>query len=843
MKNKSKANKKHLPKKTDNLAPTREPETHSILFWCMLIITGIFLLWAPYQRALFNGLGSDFDRAIITSFIWGAILLFIVAVYSFFNFKYRTYKDFLTIAVWLVPLSYLISVIGAASGHFAVNSVYIHITYAIFFILGVIIASNRMGNAIIQQVIILSGYLIVIFGLLNWLGNLNIANKIATLFTDLGGYPAYNHAVMFDSNGARLTAVFQYANSYAAYLMILLFIGLFLIVKSNKWYTILLHSLMVVPILVSFFLTLSRGALVALPVILLILLFFFSLHRQIIYILYLGLAGIASLIILNTVTNAGIELQKGFNAALSWQGWSRILLASIVYALVVWALQSYISPWLKAKLDNKITWRFSTIAIPAGSVVLGAICAFLLLTDSGVTQLLPENIKHRVENINFAQHSVLERGTFFKDSFKLWKDYPIFGAGGGGWAALYEQYQSNPYTSRQAHNFFLQYLVEVGLFGLLIFLALLAAVFVPYIKNFISSSQEKKDERFLFCILIIALLIHSAIDFNLSYVYLGLLLFVSLGSLASGIENWNAPLASRVHEKEKIVKYSFSSIMTVLSIIVLVVSIRSMSGNQWFRQALAGASQNAPYQEIVEHADKALRIQPSHPDYFELKFSIMSQIAPQTGDPQMYEEVNRLFEDFTRKEPNHKFLYDVRDPRSGKSYGQVNNFINQRNFLGALSVNTDGMNLYPWDINFYENQISILFELGNNAREENNSELTDQYWQEAFEVYNVVLDKRKQLDALPEEQLEGRPFYVTQRMYLHLGQIEFIRGNLTEAINLLEAGVTLSEKEELTQILTRWLLAAQMKLGEYDTSLFESFISNYPDEEIEIEQLANARFD
>lgn len=837
MKNKSKA-KKNLSKQHDHLTQNTDKETHSILFWCMLIITGIFLLWAPYQRAIFNGLDAGFEQALYTTFIWGAILLFIIAIYSFFNYKYRDYSDFLMIAVWLIPISYLISIIGAASGHYAVNSLYIHIAYAVFFTLGLLFASNRLGNTVIQQTFVCSGYLIVLFGLLNWLGNLSIANRIASIFTDLHGEPAYSDAVMFDSNGARLTSVFQYANSYAAFLMVLLFVALFFIVKSKNRYVTALHALMIVPILISFFLTLSRGALVALPVILLILLFFFSLHRQIMYLIYLGLGSIATLSILTPVTNAGIELQQGFNAALSWQGWWKLLLVSVLYSFIISALHNYVSPWLKEKLDSKLKWRYSSLVLPAGSVILGTITAFLLLTDSGVTQLLPENIKHRVDNINFAQHSVLERGTFFKDSFKLWKDYPVFGAGGGGWAALYQQYQSNPYSSAQAHNFFLQYLVEVGLFGLLIFFALLAAVFIPYFKNYFRNNQEQKDEHFMFCILIIALLVHSAIDFNLSYVYMGLLLFISLGALASGLKNWSAPLADRIQSKEKAVKYSYSSVLAVLSLIVLVVSIRWTGGNQPYAQAYVQASQGLPYQEVIAPLDQALAIRPAHPSYFELKFRILSQIAPQVDDPQMYEEVNQLFEEFSEKEPHHKFLYAL----------QANNFSNQRNFSAALSVNTDGMNLFPWDIYFYERQLSILYELGNNARAENNSELTDSYWQEAFEVYNVVLDKRKELDAMPEAQLEGNPFYVTQRMYLHLGQIRFIQDNLPEALELLKAGQELPVDEEskgsqeIALFLTRWLLAVQLKLDQLDTDLYQSFVNTYPDEENEIQQLVNATF-
>lgn len=58
-----------------------------------------------------------------------------------------------------------------------------------------------------------------------------------------------------------------------------------------------------------------------------------------------------------------------------------------------------------------------------------AVVAFLLIGTS-VRSLLPDNIETRLENINFKQHSVLERFTFYKDAMKVVKDYPILGSGG-----------------------------------------------------------------------------------------------------------------------------------------------------------------------------------------------------------------------------------------------------------------------------------------------------------------------------------------------------------------------------------------------------------------------------
>ncbi|WP_339318639.1 hypothetical protein [Paenibacillus sp. FSL R10-2734] len=57
-----------------------------------------------------------------------------------------------------------------------------------------------------------------------------------------------------------------------------------------------------------------------------------------------------------------------------------------------------------------------------------------------MSDIFPDIIQTRVENIYFKQHSLLERITFYKDAMKVVKDNPILGAGVGGWASLNEKY-------------------------------------------------------------------------------------------------------------------------------------------------------------------------------------------------------------------------------------------------------------------------------------------------------------------------------------------------------------------------------------------------------------------
>nr|WP_150959426.1 O-antigen ligase family protein [Aneurinibacillus sp. XH2] len=802
-------------------------DSHSILFWSLIVITVLFLLWAPFQRGLFNGYNVDFDRPIYSSFVWASILLLIISFYLFFNYKYRTLRDFFIIYIWLIPLSFLISLIGAASHYYGANMLYMHMMYATFFILAIYVSNNRLGNTILQYTLLLSGYLVVIFGILNWFGNLKIANGIAELFTNLKGLPAYKHAVMSDSNGLRLTSVFQYANTYSAYLIALLFGCIFFIFRSRKWYSIALHALMLVPILVSFLLTLSRGGLVILPIVLLVLLLFFSVERQIKLLLYLGISAVAVLLTIGNITEIGSSLQSNFSPSLSLKGWGVLAAASIIVSVLIILLNRYLTPVLEKTIQKKIKSRYAPVVLPVGAVILGTIAVIILFTDTGITKLLPENIRVRIDNINFQQHSVLERGTFYADSLKLVKDYPIFGAGGGGWAALYEKYQNNPYTSRQAHNFFLQYLVEVGIFGFLIFAVLLGSVLYNFCRNYFKSDQDTKDTKVLYLIVLISLLIHSVIDFNLSYAFLSIVIFICMGGLVSSLDIIKAPFINRLSKMESYLPKVISGGTFVLAIVFITMSVRLLSGNTYYHQAIAEAQQAKPYTEVIATVDKALSMQQNHPDYVDLKQDILMQVYQQTKDPSLEQEAVQLVKDFRKTEPYH---------RIGINF-QLNFFTEQRNFLEARSVNIEGIEIFPWDIDMYQSLVYILYELGNQSRSDKNIAQTDQYWNEAIELYNVVLAKVKHLESLPEGQLQGREFNVTPAIALYAGQIYYIKGDYSNAESALKHGITDNLEDSLAQTIARWYLAALHKQGKSEDSLKEKLFAANPQEATNLEEL------
>lgn len=818
---------------------TMTTEKSSVIFWILIVFTGLFMFWAPFQRALFNGGTYDFERSIYSASVWSSIIMLLIAILAFFVFKLKEQKDVLTILVLIMPLTYVISLSNSASHYLATNMVYIQMLYATFFILGVFLTKNKLGVSIVASLLMVSGYFIVLFGLLYWLGNGSFAGHLVGWFAFMdAGSNLYRDAIMTDSNGLRLTSVFQYANTYAAFLITLSLGALFFIVKSRKWQTVLPHAFLLVPILVSFWLTLSRGAIVVIPVVFLIMLFFFSISRQILALVQFGLAFLTSILILQKVTDIGIGLQKQPSASESWHGWSILLIASVVFTVVAIAIQLFVAPWLEritARFDTK---KYATFILPVAAIVIGVLGAVLILSDTGFKNILPDNVKTRIENINFQQHSVLERGTFYKDAVKLWTDYPIIGAGGGAWASLYEKYQNNPYTSRQAHNFALQYLVETGALGFLAFVGFVIAVMVFYIRSYIKSSQEKRDLHFLFFIVTISLLVHSMIDFDLSYVYLGAILFLALGGLLS--ISSSAPL--RFKKDSAVIHKSFPALLAVLSIVMFYISVQLVSANGSYKETLAVIKTSQDYNQIIKPLDQAISLHPAHPDYL-----LTGQVSRIGILLQVYNQVQK--EDPTKAEPFFNQAQDLMNQLLKKEPHNRAVAMQQLNMLLLKGKHEDALNWsnsqiinYPWYTEMYEKSISLNIELANQANSKNNTQEYNKRLDDALVVYKEVLARVDSLKNLPKEQAQGRPFAVTPGMALNVGQISYMRGDYAGSSSTFQPYITDNLDDQPNRVLIRWYLAALQKQGKNDQALQDKLIAKDPAEKQNIAAIVATSF-
>lgn len=809
-------------------AESRNRETKSMLFWILIIGIILFLAWTPFQTALFNGFQLDFEKPILWTAILSCLLLFLWIAQYYKRIQLTEQRDWLAVGVLLLPLTYIISMISAASQTQAANMVLINCIYAIIFIIGLYVLRDALGNRMIQGATMAVAYLIVGFGLLHWFGQGETAGAIAKWFSNTVLNGIYTHAVMTDSNGLRLTSVFQYANTYAAFLMAFLFAAVFFVTTSRKWYSQAFHSFMLVPIIVSLLLTLSRGGLVMLPVVFVLLLLFLKPAQQLLWILYCGMAGVISLLISKSVTDLGLQLNETFSGSGALKGWGILIAASIIMGLLGWVIQRFVAPKLESVLSTWSEKKGSSLWLPVGSVVIGGVLIFLFI-GTGLKNILPQNISVRLENINFNQHSVLERFTFYKDAMKVLADYPIIGAGGGAWASLYEQYQNNPYTSRQAHNFFLQYLIEVGILGFLVFMAFIIFIFYKYIRGYVQKDTDGKNRHFLYLIIVLSILLHSILDFNLSYVFMGILVFLGLAGMAAAMDSrpvkkWTLP--------ESAARGAFSAVVGIGAIIILITSIRYVQAADAAMDARRLAQTSNSFEEIKAPLDKDLSIRSSHPDSVLLLSSLYYTGYQQTQEEGFYnlalDLLNRALED----EPYNKFML----LRLIEGYE-----LKQQPEL-AYEVLINNAYKFKWDIEWYEKIIHQGYDLGSKALGTGDIATKDQYFKQATDAFAEVQAGIRYLATLPEGQLQGRPFENTPDMILNAGKMYYMMNQPQEAADALKLGIQEDLSQTIPQEIARWYLASLQKLGTADEALMERLLQVDPSAEENVKQLAELQF-
>ncbi|MHA0856180.1 PglL family O-oligosaccharyltransferase [Paenibacillus sp. CMAA1364] len=796
-----------------------------LLSWVLIVSIILYLAWTPFQVALFNGQTLSFESPIMWASVLACVILFIWIAKDYKSIEFDNQRDWMAIWVLLLPITFALALFNAASHALAMNMVIIHCSYAIMFIIGLFLLRDRRANQVIQTAIMTISYFIIGFGFLHWFGQGTFAGKLVTWFSSGVLNGIYTDAVMTDSNGLRLTSVFQYANTYAAFLMAFLFAAVFFLIKSKTWVGQVIHGFMLVPIIVSILLTLSRGGLVMLPVVFVLLLLFLKPAKQILWVVYTVIAGVASLLISKSVTDLGLHLNKSYEGGMAAKAWGTLLATSAVVAIFAWLLQRWFLPLLERSLQSWSNRKTSNLWIPLGSVIIVGALAFLFI-GTGARNILPENMSTRLDNINFQQHSVLERLTFYKDAIKVVKDYPVLGAGGGAWGSLYEKYQNNPYTSRQAHNFFLQYLIEVGILGFVIFMSFLIFIFYKYIRLYMKTDEDGRESHFLYLILALSILIHSILDFNMSYMYIGILVYLGLGGMASVMESQPMRLTQlRLRGSGPSILYSL--VIGICGVVVLFTSFRYAQASNSGLDARKVVQTSTSYEEIKAPLDKDLSLRKNHPDSVLLLANLYLEVHSQSQNEDFYQEAYHLIDEALKDEPYNK--------------GMINQFIalhelkgKQAEAFDLLLTNSPNFN---WDIEWYERIIVQAHQLGMGAIGNQDTASRDKYFNAGIEAYNKVQAGLVHLSTLPEGQMAGRPFANTPAMILNTGKMQFLLNQPELASDVLKLGLVEDLTDPLSREISRWYVASLMKQGLNDQAVLDRLIQIDPTEKEQIDTI------
>lgn len=357
---------------------------------------------------------------------------------------------------------------------------------------------------------------------------------------------------------------------------------------------------------------------------------------------------------------------------------------------------------------------------------------------------IPEALVSRINAISLSDRSSTARLIFYQDALRIFKDYPIVGAGGGAWANLYEQYQSEPYISTTTHSYFLSTLVDVGLIGTGILLTLITVLFLQLIKSF----KEKEELSIVLLISIFFLLAHSTLDFNFSYFSIMILFWTIIACLD----------IKMLPQKFKFKMYN--SVGYVLVLPFLIVSISLYSGHSSALKAVQAVQANDG-QAAYEAFEKAVKRDPFTYNYRLDLAQLLQLIGTQQGDHELV--------DLSEKHQLKALQYA---PNNIEVYQKIMvSYIEQDEFDKAIELANKAPALAPYRTRGYELKFNSLVAKATNLLQRGNVELALELYQRAESIVD---------DLIFFNQKTDKPIIFSDEMLLAINRVKYIARNIND---------------------------------------------------------------
>ncbi|MDF9408420.1 O-antigen ligase family protein [Pelotomaculum isophthalicicum JI] len=350
---------------------------------------------------------------------------------------------------------------------------------------------------------------------------------VAGTLVAAGGILTCQGIVSIDSGVAfgRLRSTFQYPNAMAAYLMATVLMAIHLAARNPRPLKAGVFAGMGFLIFLAILGSQSRGVWVMLPLIL-ALFFFGQTARKRFILLTAVIFGLAISLSSLTVAPQAQQLQPNWRASLC-------TLAGFSVAGIIWG--GFVKSWLSLLKVYRARKKI---------IILGIICAILVVFAGTVLVrnhwdgahekgISGSPLLSRLMRVNTSENNFQSRMVYYTDALKMVKDRPLLGWGGGGWLSGYPAYQSYNYISTTVHNHFLQVWVEAGTLAMIVFiipfLVLTRGLWRLYHTRKI---RQLSPETWTIGVAALALGMHSAIDFDLSFSSIALLLWGLLALFA-----------------------------------------------------------------------------------------------------------------------------------------------------------------------------------------------------------------------------------------------------------------------------------------------------------------------
>ena len=213
-------------------------------------------------------------------------------------------------------------------------------------------------------------------------------------------------------------------------------------------------------------------------------------------------------------------------------------------------------------------------------------------------KIFPSNIVNTITDLNINTKSITDRLTYMKDGLKLSYQNLMFGIGGDGWKYREREAQSYNYYANEPHSYLIEILLEFGIIGFIAIIGILVEIFINFKNKFEKSETEEKEfNKTIFCVLLLIIL-HSIIDFDMSFLIIQITVFLLLGLLTPEQEVKKVSKLNKVSEIVLIIYMIIISVVNVQRIITKNYKTNGELGRHKMKVSLA------PY--VKEYQEKLI---------------------------------------------------------------------------------------------------------------------------------------------------------------------------------------------------------------------------------------------
>jgi O-Antigen ligase len=234
-----------------------------------------------------------------------------------------------------------------------------------------------------------------------------------------------------------------------------------------------------------------------------------------------------------------VEDQQSYDDRL-WAG--LIFGALLVLGIAAVGVAAYALVGREAQLRPRFRWRLTGTRLAAGAAV--ALLAVVLVASGGhPVDWVRDGFREFTNPVStagtdpsrFGSLSSNSRWTWWEESWEIFRDHPVGGAGAASFAVTRRPFRVNTTHTSEPHNIALQFLAETGVVGFLLFAGVVAAAAIGILAALRRLHGTERAAAQALAVAPLAYLLHALIDYDWDFVALtGPVLLVLGVLLAAG---------------------------------------------------------------------------------------------------------------------------------------------------------------------------------------------------------------------------------------------------------------------------------------------------------------------